>query len=366
MENRIMRRISDMHCDFRMPYDCWRQMDYNFATRQQYREPAFDNWHMMLARAWQFGVRPASAGLDPDNDDISEDRYDRVMSEVVARYYRIAFCSIYFDWQAFDSRRQRMDFIRHTVGRYRSWNLPILAPGVPLGDEGTALVLVLEGSGIVRGMEDVCFLAEAGIRVLVPQYGHEPKAKVKNELADGMGLTPMGNVMIHELLERGVVIDLAHALPYTRGDILALAEYGGFTGQVIYSHGSFGEDMAAAGASEQQARERGISRDVAKRIIDLGGMIGLSVSRPFFAGVDAVVNRIIAICVLAGNYRQVAIGSDFGGVSPSYLIGIDNIYDFDKLAEALRERGLDEEAVRGITCDNAAVWLDSISTQFIL
>ncbi len=79
-------------------------------------------------------------------------------------------------------------------------------------------------------------------------------------------------------------------------------------------------------------------------------------TRPAEAGVKlaTIVDHIDRVCQIAGNSRHAGIGSDLDGgfgreQSPADL---DTIADLQRIPGLLRERGFDEEAVRGILYGN--------------
>ena len=131
-------------------------------------------------------------------------------------------------------------FISATFGkRYDNWGLHQVKTGKDVSKSKTNLVITLEGADAVQDIPDIDELHKLGIRLVTPQYGHA------NALADEKGLTAFGKDGIKHMLSKGIIVDLAHALPGVRRDILDLAKDQGKGKQIAYSHGAMVEDIAA-------------------------------------------------------------------------------------------------------------------------
>ncbi len=77
-------------------------------------------------------------------------------------------------------------------------------------------------------------------------------------------------------------------------------------------------------------------------------------SNPESVKLEAVVDHIDHVCQLAGNTKHAAIGTDLDGgfgkeQSPSDL---DTIADLQKLPAMLKNRGYDDESIKGIMYGN--------------
>ena len=172
-------------------------------------------------------------------------------------------------------------------------------------------------------------------------HGNEPQ-----------GLSELGAAAVRRMIELGIIIDLAHASEALARDTLAITEKAGVP--VINSH---------TGARAVMDIERNLSDDLAKRIADSGGFIGVTV---YTAQLDTeaphlLPNHTVGGCddVLAHwlhfattvDPKAVVLGSDFNSIitrpraGPRCPQGLRNTSDVPALWKALLDEGLPREAL---------------------
>jgi membrane dipeptidase len=218
----------------------------------------------------------------------------------------------------------------------------------PLG-----FILSMEGADPVLSPGQVEEWWRAGLRIIGPaHYGISPYAHGTG--TEG-GLLERGPALLKEMERVGMILDVTHLADQCFDEALGL--YGG---PVLASH----HNCRALVPNQRQ-----LTDDQIKRLIGRGAVIGAALdawmlypgwirgtTTPDIAGVKLVtmIDHIDRVCQIAGNARHAAIGTDLDGgfgreQSPADL---DTIADLQRLPAMLRQRGYQEEAVRGIMHGN--------------
>lgn len=351
-----MTKVSSLHNDFLLPFHGKYSSEYSSGRDisgrlRRCEAPGRLGVNSVAQRIRQFGI------TDEDLSDqrvrsllkINKKQYGQLVSRAIEDQCRVAFASIYIEW---GGAEKRLSLVKKDSRSYHGWGLNIIKSHKDIDKKGTNVVLALESADCIKSLSDVQALYRFGIRCVCPQYGQD------NYLAYKDGLTAIGEVAVKKMLKMGMIVDLAHSVPSVRRDIFAIAEDMGRGNQLAYTHGSQVDDMLAVPLFSQNAETRCLTEEEVDRIIRLGGIIGLGVSIPFFKTLDDLVSRIDAICQKDDGPHSLGIGSDFGGVSPGWLIGISNLGDFAKIGEALSERfGYSDSTIEAILCGNALAWL---------
>jgi membrane dipeptidase len=221
------------------------------------------------------------------------------------------------------------------------------------GDEPLGFILSMEGADPVLSPDQVEEWWQAGLRIIGPaHYGVSPYAHGTG--TEG-GLFPMGRPLLKAMERVGMILDVTHLSDQSFDE--ALDVYGG---PLLASH----HNCRALVPNQRQ-----LTDDQIKRIVARGAVIGIALdtwmlypgwirgqTKPEEAGVKlaAMVDHIDRVCQLAGNDRHVAIGTDLDGgfgkeQSPHDL---DTIADLQRVPGLLRQRGYNEEAVKGILYGN--------------
>jgi membrane dipeptidase len=227
------------------------------------------------------------------------------------------------------------------------------------------LIPHIEGGEMITRPDDVDALYAAGARVV--QLVHFDDNELGGAAADQLrrnllgvtethhnplGLTPLGKQVVDRLIQKGIVIDLAHGSDQLITDVLDYTE----SRQVplIYSHG---------GSRELSGSERNLPDELARRIAARGGLIGITLYRTFVSDVpeterwpgyvpgscDDITAHWKHLVNVVGP-EALAVGSDFngfirrsppGGDCPD---GIRGTQDLPALWAALEKRGVPRAA----------------------
>ncbi len=286
-------------------------------------------------------ARLARPNLNP-----SIQRYESMEAAYAAAYGQLA----YYGVMEQQGHLRWIQGVPSLDAHVRAWEAPGGADKEPLG-----FILSMEGADPVLEPEQVYEWWEAGLRIIGPaHYGVSPYAHGTGTVG---GLFPAGRPLLKEMERVGMILDVTHLSDQCFDE--ALDAYGG---PVLASH----HNCRALVPDQRQLTDEQI-----KRLIGRGAVIGAAMddwmlvpgwvrgqTTPQETGVSlaTVVDHIDRVCQLAGNARHAAIGSDLDGgfgreQSPADL---DTIADLQQLADLLRRRGYDENAVAGVLHGN---WL---------
>ncbi|MFV0292310.1 MAG: dipeptidase [Paracoccus sp. (in: a-proteobacteria)] len=201
------------------------------------------------------------------------------------------------------------------------------------GAQITGAILGTEGAHPLEAdIGNLDVLYDAGFRVIGLTHFFD------NELGGSLhgnggrnGLSSFGRQVINGMLERGMVIDLAHASPQTVRDVLAIKG----TRPIISHTGIHGNCASPRNIPDA------LIRDIAAR----GGVIGIGYWADVNCGQspEAIAGSIRAAIDLVGE-NHVSLGSDFDG-------SVDAPFDAASLAaltQALMDAGLDESQIAKI------------------
>ena len=219
-----------------------------------------------------------------------------------------------------------------------------------LDTPGLKSILHIEGLNTVVTDGDLPRLAhlwDKGIRSLGSIYAHEDTIGGGNDADANIGLKPMGERIVVEAIRLGMAVDLAHYNRKTKDDILDLVGNHG-EGCVAYTHGSLFD------ASKPNLRQRAIEEAQVVEILRHGGLIGLSVCKPFVNSVEELVQELVAVGDLSG-FTGVSIGTDFGGVSNDELVDGMRCYRelYDTLGKQLTDSpGVNDDEIHKLFGEN--------------
>jgi len=192
----------------------------------------------------------------------------------------------------------------------------------------------IEGfDALVREPEDLEHLPSLfrrGVRLFQPSYHASGLLAGCSQPGDDRGLTELGQAFLARLVEIGdtpdaprPILDLAHLNPRAMSEVLDWFEADQARGShllVVYSHG--------APWHEAFASPRAMTWDNLRRLRALGGLVGMSVSPPFFESADqikAAIERTASIPFRGQpGYDGIAIGTDFLGVDHT-IPGLENV-----------------------------------------
>ena len=291
---------------------------------------------------------------DPDGREIAkrlgqlegEETVDLIYRSVYERFpeYVERYRTVEHARRAYDQAIDCILDIRHRKDR------KVVETKSDLDTPGPKAVLHIEGLNTVLTDDDLPRLTELwdkGIRSLGSIYAHEDTIGGGNEVDPSIGLKPMGERIVLEAMRLGMAIDLAHYNRKTKDDVLdVVAKHG--KGCVAYTHGSLFD------SNNPSLRERAIEEAQVREIVSLGGLIGLSVCKPFVTSVEDFVGALISVGELS-DFTGVSIGSDFGGVSNDGLLSGMRCYRemYDTIGKHLTDHpGVNDDEIAKIFGEN--------------
>lgn len=169
-------------------------------------------------------------------------------------------------------------------------------------------ILHAEGIYCVERESDLDFLGwlwEKGFRSLAPLYSADSALGGGCTGDPARGLTPLGRDLSLKAWEMGFLVDCAHANHKTKEDLAELALN---TGKALhYTHGYLGVPFLARYA------ERGLPEGTARKILAVGGLIGLSPHPGFLGTFERYLEQVAFLMEISP--RQVVFGSDFAGIN---------------------------------------------------
>lgn len=352
-------KISSMHDDFEFPYQDRNRPDFHSkdGIPQRHLDIGPNGEKSVVQRIKQFGVTEeeiAQIGV-VNMAEISERDYSLLVREALRKQYETLFTSVFSRWTEMGSSQEQLDLITRVSKFYKNWGFNMISDKDNNNNLPT-MVIALEGANFVENLSDIDKLHDIGIGSVNIQYGEE------NLLANQDGLTSLGRQSVNKMLDYGTIIDLAHVMPRARKEIIDIVESTDKGKQLAYTHGATSKDISQDNQYALSAEERGLSDDEVTRIIRLGGIIGLGVSRPFFQSLDNVVERIDQICQIEGGPIALGLGTDFGGVPPTWNIGVGKPEDIIKIADLLSSRyGYNDALIRNVLSKNISNWVGKIN-----
>ena len=199
-------------------------------------------------------------------------------------------------------------------------------------DEKYAFILTVEDARILNGkLGRVRELYDMGVRVITPLWGGETVIGGSHDTSSG--LSDFGRAAVDEMLSCGIIPDISHASFASADEIIALAEAHGRVAFASHSD-----------AYSVNPHSRNLTDDRFVRIASRGGVAGVNLCRlhltsdPEHAEISDVVKN--TLCYKSLCPAAVALGCDLDGTDlPDGIEGVGDLY---KIADALRENGVDE------------------------
>lgn len=173
-----------------------------------------------------------------------------------------------------------------------------------------------------------------------------PICPLRTEVDETRGLTPTGTDIVERMVELRIVPDLTHCTPVARKEVLRLVDR---RIPVISSH----TGLQSLNPVPYNLEDREVIE-----IAATGGVIGV-IFMPYWlrrdhprAGLDAIWQTMNAIHTLTGNWKSVAIGTDFDGFTdpPDDVANASKLPAVEKM---LREKGVGPGDLEGILGGNA-------------
>ena len=329
-----------------------------------------------LVRAAQFGVENANVWTSPPAGVAAYEGYCAALVPAVSRHYETVVAAIFDRYYTSDAgsgcppappiMADMARSAREDLNRYLSFagcGLPVARTANEMHENGpTNLVLAVEGMDFVDCEAQIEELIEAGVRIFALQY-NRPNALTRGDCSEfeqpsELGLTELGQKMVARLFAAGVVLDLAHSAPTTRADILRFSEEHGYGKQTAYTHGAIFEEAEQERVTRLPGRF--LHRAEARRVLAMGGIIGLTPARiftPTLKSFAAQVSRLV--CETANGAGCVALGTDFGGIWEGALLPeIQSVRDLPRIGDVLAEQHyFTGTQIDAVLRTNATRWL---------
>ena len=218
--------------------------------------------------------------------------------------------------------------------------------------EHLSTLLLMEGADPIRNADDVLWWRDRGLRAVGLTWSIGTRYAGGNAI--GGPVTEKGIELIEALDEARIVHDASHLSDEAFDDVMKHAK-----GTVIASHSNSRKVL-------RSNSQRHLRDDQAKEIFRRGGVIGLNLYSQFLSKdnmkstIHDCVDHVMHFCELAGNKRQVALGSDFdGGFSPRHLpTSLKHPVQLPLLAQALLNAGFNNEDVKSFA---HGAWKDVFS-----
>lgn len=221
-----------------------------------------------------------------------------------------------------------------------------------------ALLLAIEGLDVLGfDIDLVDVLLDLGVRMVALTWNRRNAFADGAESGDGTGLTKLGEELVDLLVDRPVVLDLAHASGQTFNQVLERVP----SGRVVVSHGA---------CRALCDTPRNLSDEQLRQLAEHGGVLGL-MAHPFVIDpTQPTIERFVdhldhAIDVMGPDH--VGLGGDFicqvhravvvsadgvllpnGMAMDAVIPGLEGPEHYGSLVAALRRRGYPEDVEAGV------------------
>ncbi|WP_066705649.1 dipeptidase [Celeribacter ethanolicus] len=217
------------------------------------------------------------------------------------------------------------------------------AAGQPL----TGALLGSEGGHILEGdLANLDRLYAAGYRLMGLTHFFDNALGGSLHGEDNSGLTDFGRAVVEAMVDKHMVIDLAHASPRMAREVIAMTDQ-----PLILSH---------TGIHSHCEVKRNFEDDLMREIAATGGVIGIGYWEDVTcdASPAGVAKTIKAAIDLVGA-DHVALGSDYDG---SVTVEFDTS-ELAALTQALMDEGLSETEIAGVMGGNMVRMLGEVLPQ---
>lgn len=206
-------------------------------------------------------------------------------------------------------------------------------------------LLLTEGSHPLEGkLENIDRLYNEGYRIMGLQHFFDNALGGSLHGRSKAGLTEFGREAVTAMIQKNIIIDVAHSSEAVVRDILAMTEV-----PLILSHGGVTSHCP-------RTKNRNLPDDVLIEMAKRGSLIGIG----YFEGVicDTTPSGIAAaidhaVTVLGPD--AVALGSDFDGTVATTL----DTSELAAITQALMDKGMDTPTIRKVMGENAFKFLST-------
>lgn len=242
--------------------------------------------------------------------------------------------ALYQAWKLEDAERRAPETLR--IIRNRA-DLDALLAARAEGSRQIGGLLGIEGSHPLEGdIANVERLHAAGYRLMGLHHFFDNELGGSFHGITGAGLSDFGKEALREMERLGITVDVAHSSPAVVEDVLAIA-----TKPIVLSH------TGLRGACDSP---RNLEDDLAKRIAEKGGVIGIG----YWAG--AVCDASPANIVRTIRYAIELLGADHVGLGSDYDGAVRTEFDTSEIAvltEEMRKANFTEEEIFKVMGGNA-------------
>ncbi len=198
-------------------------------------------------------------------------------------------------------------------------------------------VLATEGAHPLEGkIENLDNLYDAGFRMIGLQHFFDNKLGGSLHGAEKGGLTPFGQEVVKKIVEKNMMIDVAHSSLKVVEDVLALTD-----APMVVSH------TGILGLCNHD--KRNIPDGLMQKIADRGGLIGIGYWE--MAVCDTTPDGIAKMLIYGAEkfgVEAIALGSDFDGAVTTRL----DTSELVAITDALLRRGMSEPDIRKVMGEN--------------
>lgn len=157
----------------------------------------------------------------------------------------------------------------------------------------------------------------------------------------GEGLSDAGREYVKEAQRLGMLIDVSHISDRAFWDIMEITD-----APIIATHSN---SRAVCNVS------RNLTDDMFHAICQTGGVAGFNMYRDFVgqnSDLNTAADHFLHFMELDPSGEHIALGGDLDGCD-TLVDGFRGVEDYPMLAQGLLRRGLDDQTVRNIFCNNA-------------
>lgn len=179
------------------------------------------------------------------------------------------------------------------------------------------------------------------IGFLFTTLGWNEKNVLTGSNATGGGLSDLGKEYVKEAQRLGMIIDVSHISDEGFWDIINMTN-----APVVATHSN---------SRALCAHRRNLTDDMFKAICSTNGTVGINLYKDFLGSdpdLDTVCDHIFHFLELDPTAKHISLGGDLDGID-AMPKGFSGLQDYEKIANRLLERGLDEKTVLDIFWNNA-------------
>lgn len=197
-------------------------------------------------------------------------------------------------------------------------------------------ILGIEGAHPLEGdIANMDRIEEAGYRLIGLHHFFDNALGGSLHGVGDTGLTDFGREVVTEIVERNMILDIAHSSPQVARDVIAMTDI-----PIVVSH---------SGLHSMCGVKRNYPDDLMREIAAAGGVIGIG----YWADVTcddspAGIARVIVAAIAALGEDHVSLGSDFDG---SVATALDTS-ELAALTHELLAQGLSEDQIRKVMGGN--------------